>query len=1424
MTNIISLDDTPSVPTPAQVMAPRPEAPLGVAPRPVAPSWASTFGSSFARENTVANVMSFGEGPARLADQDIPEDWNPVAFARSSWDKERFDKLRPFVSDGVFNYATNPSEVEWIANRIETRLAESATISAGPTSAAILGGLSGSILDLPSLLPPVRFLRGTTALSRGFNLAASVAGQQAVQEGALQSMDPTRTWAESLMNVGTGFALGGALGAFTRVGDIGMPLHPRDPNNPLRPENIEKQGMAFRILGSEGEDIHGVDGNLSAAYAGPSLTDAEKAVRFKSGPFRWLANKIESVSPIGRALQSDIREHLDVVRQMVDFGGIFSRGNLLGRATNARTAEDLKIDYLRGRESAFEFGEQTFNRMNAELGEQGIKKASVTLFQEVARKQLIGIFNDSDRARLTDLFGETAVPIIERRAGEYVGALQDLNTQFEAALVRIGRLQDTARLDALEKELEPLLAERDALKRDGADPERLKEVRSEIDRVRGELLKESSKPEPLGKEYGHAILWDGAAMQIHREKARDFLYKVLLDNPADEFLQEGYGLTAKQFERLGSEPVTLKDFKWETSPDGVRTQVQTETVISPEEGAAMRRRIMRDWGGEEFQFKMDALARARDAAAKELKQAKLDYFDLARAYGWTAKDADAYNLREAKAYRDLAAAELDQARAARNRAAVEYEAITTAAEAARRRTLDRQLQYVPEKPDVGETQLERFFGAAERLRATERRLSEFDGNRGFLDLQGTQRDPELTLRLEAYLTAARRYEDASRAAALDPLVAPKVPEVEASVAYARLEGRAQALERQLTAADARLAKADEKTRALYAKWSELESKSKLYKHAKAELKTARSEAKVAVRAAEKTANAVDRATTRLAKRGPVAEYVEKLIDTLGNKGRIPGGIDDDVLQTTGRVKERRFKLTPEQRREAEELGLLRTDLSGILYHQYNSLAGYIALHEALGIGIPGAARFASWADVVRHVQEGFTRNIEELSSAGKVKEAAVLRDKMRSATEDLGLLKDRLLGTVDPGLEPDSWLAWTSRKVRQANYIRYGAGFGANSLTDLAGFSLQHGIWPLFSKMLPEVIRIGRGMSNSELRAIVNAHELSQGGLLLARVFDEERPFKQYGIGSQGTTKQAVTSRIDAGMERLSDTVYKWSGLRHWNRYMKIAAGVMRAYAIRDAVGRYDGLSQIKKAELASLGIGEAEAKAIREQIQLHAKQDGDTWDPNLSAWGDQAAARDFRIAIRRDMDRSVITPGIGDTPGLMSKWYGQLLLQFQSFAFGFLNRFMTPTAQRISLMQDPRALVAYGHLAWTGFVVLVFKDLVNGRDPAERFTAEKLPQTMVEVADRAGITSYLSPYIDSALKATAPLQEAAFGSSLKPTSRFARNAWWESLLGPSFGTARDAAQFTSAAIAGDSDQVIKKGLLLAPFNTYLRLTHNLFN
>jgi hypothetical protein len=122
MTNIISLDDTPSVPTPAQVMAPRPEAPLGVAPRPVAPSWASTFGSSFARENTVANVMSFGEGPARLADQDIPEDWNPVAFARSSWDKERFDKLRPFVSDGVFNYATNPSEVEWIANRIETRL------------------------------------------------------------------------------------------------------------------------------------------------------------------------------------------------------------------------------------------------------------------------------------------------------------------------------------------------------------------------------------------------------------------------------------------------------------------------------------------------------------------------------------------------------------------------------------------------------------------------------------------------------------------------------------------------------------------------------------------------------------------------------------------------------------------------------------------------------------------------------------------------------------------------------------------------------------------------------------------------------------------------------------------------------------------------------------------------------------------------------------------------------------------------------------------------------------------------------------------------------------------------------------------------------------------------------------------------------
>src|SRR3546814_13543606 len=89
--------------------------------------------------------------------------------------------------------------------------------------------------------------------------------------------------------------------------------------------------------------------------------------------------------------------------------------------------------------------------------------------------------------------------------------------------------------------------------------------------------------------------------------------------------------------------------------------------------------------------------------------------------------------------------------------------------------------------------------------------------------------------------------------------------------------------------------------------------------------------------------------TKLEKRTPLAQAVEDSHHALINRNEMPHSIMDTVIPETGRIKARRIRLTPEQRRRAEELGFLRTDLSSILTSQYEQLAGHIGLHKALDI-------------------------------------------------------------------------------------------------------------------------------------------------------------------------------------------------------------------------------------------------------------------------------------------------------------------------------------------------------------------------------------------------------------------------------------------------------------------------------------------
>ena len=532
-----------------------------------------------------------------------------------------------------------------------------------------------------------------------------------------------------------------------------------------------------------------------------------------------------------------------------------------------------------------------------------------------------------------------------------------------------------------------------------------------------------------------------------------------------------------------------------------------------------------------------------------------------------------------------------------------------------------------------------------------------------------------------------------------------------------------------------------------------------------------------------------------------------------DRNELPTAIMDRVVPESGRLKARRLILTKKQERLAAERGYLRTDLPNILHAQYDQLAGHIGIREALEIG--EGKRFASWGDVEAAVSREYDDLVSQTDPAARPR----LNAEREKVISDMRLLKGRLIGLENFGTDRDGWLAWGSRKMRQANFIRYGSGFLLTSLTDVATLALRERLLPMLWRHSREAVRVMRSMDREDLRVFVNAVEFGSHGVALARRLGTDDMLNQAGIGVRGTLKHSITSKVDVTANKLSDVVSAVSGLPYWNTFLKITAGLAVSHRLRSFVLRYDTLSEFQRADLASLGIGGAEAGRLKGFLERHGVEKDGTFDPNLEAWlkepGGERAARDFRIAVQREMTRAINTPGIGDTPAIMDTWFGKLALQFQTFAFTFMNRYVTPTAQRIVDYRDMRALASLGVLGFSSFLVILGKDIINGRDPEERFKEENAFKTAHELVDRSGLLGWMSPYVDGAFK----------GMGITASQRFARNSWLESIGGISLALLGDVQRLGSSILKGeDGEKMLKKALVLAPFSTHIRLFHELMD
>ncbi len=859
----------------------------------------------------------------------------------------------------------------------------------------------------------------------------------------------------------------------------------------------------------------------------------------------------------------------------------------------------------------------------------------------------------------------------------------------------------------------------------------------------------------LGKAYGYAQLWNRQGVTNDKAAFKDWLLDVFSKRPDREWLKDNHGLALEDFEKLPMGDAKRADIINEWTQDAEMVRL------------------------EQSKAKLDAARRAYEEATQVSEWSDLGLTQGRRENAQAKAGEIRASIRAKEAENALARVEvfgravrLHEERVAKLREAIlaGQKADTVGTDFLKHFEDVKRIEGL-----VDEAAAKGNVPAAENLTVLyERAVADLERTRG---------------QLKAHLDALKLRDPRKVEAALERA---KTGE---TVSLAKLDERLRAIEAQ----DARVKVLNER----------LAETQRLRRAAFEQYKTLRSGAKQAgleARKAAKDLKAAAKAAKRAEKKAPLIQTVEDIVNAMGDGKRMPMGILENAVGESGRVKDRRIILTAEERRFAEERGWLHKDLSYILDRQYTDLSGRMALREVFG-------EEESLEKTLKAVDDDYEM-LERAASDPKKRQK--IANERESAKRDVIDLRDRILGRARIPDDPESWVTWGMNKLRQLNFVRFAAGFPIASLTDLATSVLQpimgRGMVKAGGRFFQILKEAGVDPKSREALVFLNAAELHMAHSTNSKALFLNELRDELGIGGKGSLTKTITGNVDRVSNTLASNMNTWSGMAGYNMLLKGIAGLVQLDNIRQWVGKYEALSKLQKTQLASVGIGRSEAKKLNEMFEKYGEVHEKGFDANSHLWGSANAdiARTLRVAIRRTMNRAVVTPGYGDVPLFMSREYGKLIMQFQSFGFATVNRILVPAIQRGS-QGDARVAAWFAANLSLATGITAFRNYyMNGKNPAE-FTPGQWTR---EVVDRSGLLAFMSPYADATLKLT----------GMEPggvSTRYRNNRWWESLMGPWAHTLTTLGQSASAAVEGDVKKLGEKTFLLAPFNQWARIFNN---
>jgi hypothetical protein len=484
-----------------------------------------------------------------------------------------------------------------------------------------------------------------------------------------------------------------------------------------------------------------------------------------------------------------------------------------------------------------------------------------------------------------------------------------------------------------------------------------------------------------------------------------------------------------------------------------------------------------------------------------------------------------------------------------------------------------------------------------------------------------------------------------------------------------------------------------------------------------------------------------------------------------------------VPNARGALKERTLFLTDDELTSiGRGEGVLEDDVMAVLPRFFRQVGADVEFQRVFG----GKKGFQERLDKLADEKDAL---VAAAKNERQIKR--ILKD-FEKDTAMLSKIQQKLQGTDALGKRLDDLInedARTAFKVaRDLNFARLLGSVTISSIPDIGRVVMSEGISKAFGDLFKDFTTGFKGIkaAKADLQAMGTALDVLNNQRI-SRAFDIQDAWR-------------AENSIERGSSALATGFSKLTGLPIWNTYLKSWAGMVGQNRIMRTARNLAEGKQVSQQDLRRM----AESRLTPEMMKRIAAQ-ADNWTesnglilPKLDQWTDPEAVEAVRLAMVRDADNAIITPGVADSPLWTQGDVGKTIFQFKRFAIA--------ATARIALQGAQKGFAGHDLAQLNGIMVMVAaaaaaNELRSLTNPRQRdFTTQ---EKIANAVDRSGVPGIFMEHFNFANKLSGGVISEALGAA---PNRYNDRGLAGSLAGPTFGEIEDIHKFTVELLDEDGD------------------------